>query len=331
MSHFTGRVCAQLRDAYMIQTPYGELMGAVDGKFRFNAQARRDFPAVGDWVTCTRASSEETVIHAVLPRSSCIVRKSAGTTSQEQVIAANVDTVLIVVGLDQDFNVRRMERYVALVYSSGSNPVIVLNKADCCDDVDAKLDSVARAAPGVDAHPISALTGSGIERLDAYLSQGQTIALLGSSGAGKSTLVNFLLGFARQETRAIRHDGRGTHTTTSRQLLSLPSGAALIDTPGMRELHLYDAAGALEEVFGDIESAAANCRFSNCAHNDEPGCGLAAAGIDPARLEGYRKLQREQTYLEGKTDARVRAAEKARWKKIHREAKAHMKTKHSGR
>ncbi len=312
-------------------TQYGELMGAVDGKFRFNAQARSDFPAVGDWVTYTRASSTEAIIHSVLARTSCIVRKSAGTTSQEQVIAANVDTVLVVAGLDYDFNLRRIERYVALVFASGSRPVIVLNKADCCHDVDARLADVVSVAPGVDVHAISALTGCGTDRLDGYLSRGQTIALLGSSGAGKSTLVNILFGSALQRTRALREDGRGTHTTTTRQLLFLPSGAALIDTPGMRELHLNDDAGALEEVFREIDSAAAYCRFSDCGHNDEPGCGVVAAGIDPARLEGYRKLQREQLYIESKTDARVRAAEKTRWNKIHREAKAHMKTKYKRR
>jgi len=331
LSHLTGRISAQHRDAYTVQTQYGELTGAIDGKFRFSAQTRRDFPAVGDWVTYTRASSAEAIIHAVLTRTSCIVRKSAGTTSQEQVIAANVDTVFIVAGFDYDFNLRRIERYVTLVLGSASRPVILLNKADRCDHVDARVANVGSVAPGVDVHAISALSGRGIEQLDAYLMQGQTVALLGSSGAGKSTLVNLLLGSQRQETRAIREDGRGTHTTTTRELLVLPSGAALIDTPGMRELHLYDDAGALGEVFGDIESAAAHCRFSNCKHKEEPGCGVMAAGIDAARLEGYRKLQREQLYMESKTDARIRAAEKARWKKIHREAKAHMQTKYKRR
>lgn len=243
------------------RTQFGELTGVVDGKFRFSARTRSDFPVVGDWVNYTRESSVEAIIHAVLTRTSCIVRKSAGTTSQEQVIAANVDTVLIVEGLDHDFNLRRIERYVALVYGSGSRPVILLNKADGCDDVDARLADVAKVAPGVDMHAISALNGRGPDRLDRYLSRGQTIALLGSSGAGKSTLVNFLLGSTLQRTRALREDGRGTHTTTTRQLLFLPSGAALIDTPGMRELHLCDDAAHYKKcssIFGRQQRTAAS-------------------------------------------------------------------------
>jgi len=264
------------------------------------------------------------MIREVLPRRSKFVRKLPGKKIGEQVIAANVDTALLVSALDGDFNPRRVERYLAQCWESGAMPVIVLNKADACADACAKAAEVERISLGTAVYVVSAKTGRGFEQLDAYLARGQTLVLLGSSGVGKSTIANRLLGRAIQEVREVcEADSRGRHTTTARQLFALPGGALLMDTPGLRELQLWGADEGISQAFADIETLAPRCRFSNCRHEDEPGCAVQAAladgTLDLERLGNWRKLQREQAFLKRKVDPEARKEEKQRGKQIHRE------------
>lgn len=303
----------------------------MSGRYAHTAQSRIDYPAVGDLVAFEPNENGIAVIHELLPRKSAIVRKAAGSAFEEQVIAANVDYLLIVCALDGDFNVRRIERYAALAAASLVEPVLVLNKADVCADLDRKLLDLTEANVTMPVHVISAALSDGVETLELYTREGVTLALVGSSGAGKSTLANVLLGDDMQRTAAVRSDDdRGRHTTTARQLFTLPSGALLIDTPGMRELHLWADAHALDDAFSDIEALARSCRFSDCAHEREPGCAVRAAlgeTLSAERFENYRKMQRELAYLERKVDAGAAAVERERWKAIHRNAQQHMKFK----
>ena len=326
-----GRICAELRESYRILHLGTILDARVSGRLRHEARSRLDYPAVGDDVAFELCGSGPAAIHDVLPRRSIIARRAAGNAYEEQVIAANVDYLFVVCGLDNDFNVRRIERYAALAASGGVQAVIVLNKADVCRDLDEKVLELADANIVLPIHVVSAALGDGIDTLETYLKGEITIALAGSSGAGKSTIANALLRERVQITGAVRGgDDRGRHTTTSRQLFELPCGAFLIDTPGMRELYLWADSGALDEAFADVEALARDCKFSDCSHRSEPGCAVIPAlgeTLDAARLENYRKLQREQAYLERKTDARAAAAERERWKTIHRQAQEHMRFK----
>ena len=289
-----GRICAELRESYRILHSELELDARVSGRLRHAASSRLDYPAVGDDVLFEHPADGPAIVHEVLPRRSCIVRKSAGSAFDEQMIAANVDYLLVVCGLDNDFSVRRIERYAALAASSGAAPVLVLNKADACRDLDVKLLELGDANVTMPIHVLSAALGDGVDSLEPYLGAGTTIALAGSSGVGKSTIANALLGRATQATNAVRcGDDRGRHTTTSRQMFRLPSGAFLIDTPGMRELHLWADADALGNAFSDIEDLARECRFSDCSHASEPGCAVRAAlghSLDDARFANYQKL-----------------------------------------
>jgi ribosome biogenesis GTPase len=319
-----GRVSLEHRRAYTLYTEAGEMQGEVRGKLRFQAAGRVDFPAVGDWVVITAYPDQNRAsIHAILPRKSKFSRKAAGRVTQEQVVAANVDTVFLVQGLDRDYNLRRLERYLVMALESGGAPVIILNKADLCDDVGQRLREVEANAPGVPVHAISSVTGRGVDELGQYLQAGRTVAFLGSSGVGKSTLINRLVGRDIQKVRDVRKsDGRGRHTTSSRELILLESGGMVVDTPGMRELQLWNASEALSDSFADVEEVAATCRFSDCAHEGEPGCAVAEAVEDGmmegARVESYRKLQKELDYLDSRQDLKKQLERKAGEKRIHR-------------
>jgi ribosome biogenesis GTPase len=264
---------------------------------------------VGDWVALKTGSSG-TTIHAVLPRTSQFIRKAAGRRAEEQVVAANVDTVFLVTGLDGDFNVRRIERYLILVWESGAQPIVVLNKADLADDLDRRIAETARVAAGTPVHVTSTRTGAGMDLLAERLAPGKTFALLGSSGVGKSSIVNWLAGDDLLKISEVREsDSRGRHTTSHRQLVVLPGGALVIDTPGMREIQLWDADEGISEVFQDIEALAPGCRFRDCQHRAEPGCAVRAAidagELEAGRLENYLKLQDERRSLEARVDERA--------------------------
>jgi ribosome biogenesis GTPase / thiamine phosphate phosphatase len=339
-SDLTARVIAVHKETSIVRGPDGlDRPAVVAGRFRFEALASSDYPAVGDWVTIADGQ-DQVVIIAVLPRRSAFVRSAADATrrtasnlTDEQVLAANVDVAFLVAGLDLDFNLRRLERYLAVAWSSGVRPVIVLNKADVALDLDDRLLAVQSIAPAVPIVVLSALTGDHLADLAPYLAPGQTAVVLGSSGVGKSTLVNALLGEQRQTTAAVREDdSRGRHTTTHRELFELPGGALLIDTPGIRALEVAGADEGVETAFDDIADVALGCRFSDCRHEGEPGCAVRLALDDGRltadRLASHRKLERELAHAERKGDARARAAEAKRWKSVHKALSRHMQTKY---
>jgi ribosome biogenesis GTPase len=307
------RVAAQHRGAYVVWTGDGELRARAAGRLFYEHEIGAPVPAVGDWV-----GVREATITTILPRRGAFVRKRAGLGSDEQVLAANVDTAFLLAGLDDDFSLRRLERYVTTAWESGAEPVIVLTKADLCDDVADALLQVESVAIGVPVYPISNVTGAGIEELETRLQPGRTAVLLGSSGVGKSTLLNRLAGRELMLTREVAADGTGRHTTTHRELVRLPGGALVIDTPGLRELQFWE--GDLSTAFEDIETLAADCRFRDCAHAREPGCAVLAAvdngTLSLDRLRSWRKLQRELEAIAARTDHRLRVARKKRWKQI---------------
>jgi ribosome biogenesis GTPase / thiamine phosphate phosphatase len=293
-----GRVATQHRGVWVLATAEGEVEAQITGRMRFEGE----LPAVGDWV-----AYRDGVIHALLPRRTGFVRRAAGNETVEQVVAANVDTAFLVMSFYRDLNPRRLERYLALAWESGADPVIVLTKFDLAEDAEAALAEVESVAIGVPVHAVSAVTGQGLDELEPYLTPGRTVVLLGSSGVGKSTLVNALLGEERQAVKEIREfDGRGRHTTTARELIALPGGGLVLDTPGMRELQLWDAGEGLAGTFGDIDELARECRFSDCSHESEPGCAVRGV-VDAERLESWRKLARELRHLELKQDGRARS------------------------
>lgn len=322
-----GRIALEHKHLYRIYTEQGELLGEIAGKMRFTASGRDDYPAVGDWVVIRpRLEEKKATIHAILPRTSKFSRKVAGETMEEQIVAANVDTVFLVNALNNDFNLRRIERYLILAWESGATPVLILSKADLCDDIDQKVAEVESVAFGVPIHVISSEQHQGLDAIQPYLREGTTIALLGSSGVGKSTLINRLYGDDRQKVKEVREgDDRGRHTTTHREMILLPNGGLVIDTPGMRELQLWDADEGFQDAFEDIESLAADCRFRDCTHGKEPGCAVKAAikngSLNPERYANYLKLQRELAYLARKEDVKLQVAEKEKWKKIHMAAR----------
>jgi len=321
------RVVSQQRGLWRVAGDFAECWAEVSGTLRAGAEAGGDWPAVGDWVAAEILSGGgRPLIHKVLPRCSKFVRKVAGRRMEEQVMAANVDTAFVVMALDGDFNVRRLERYLAQCWESGAKSIVVLNKADDCEDVAARVAEVENIAAGVPIFAVSARTGDGVDALDSFLAPGQTIVLLGSSGVGKSTLVNHFLQRDAQAVQAVRaSDSRGRHTTTSRELFALPGGALLIDTPGLRELQLWEATEGVEQAFSDVEGLAAQCRYGNCGHTTEPGCAVQAAiaegRLDENRLENQRKLEREQEFVRRKVDPEAQKQEKERVKLLHRGAR----------
>ncbi len=318
------RVIAQGRGLWRVAGDFGECPAGPAGKLRLAAEEDADWPAVGDWVAVElRDEGSAALIREVLPRRSQFVRKAAGKKIAEQVIAANVDTALLVSALDGDFNPRRVERYLAQCWESGVKPVMVLNKADACADAQGKAQEMEKVAIGTPVCVVSAKTGQGFDDLERFFTAGQTLVLLGSSGVGKSTIVNRLMGHAIQEVQNVREsDSQGRHTTTARQIFVLPEGALLMDTPGLRELQLWEADQGIAQTFEDIDALAQQCRFGNCRHKDEPGCAVQAslqAGVlDSARLENWRKLQREQQFLQRKMDPEARQNEKQRIKRLMR-------------
>jgi len=298
---FAARVSEQHHDLYRVVASSGEIDARVSGRFAHTADDETCFPAVGDWVMIDRLDDRtgSAIIHHVLPRKSMLVRQSAGLRSSGQVISANIDTIFICMSLNEDFNVRRIERYLAIAWDSGATPVIVLTKADLCADLPYRLSELNEVSIGVDVITCSAAAGTGFDEIESHIEPGKTIAFVGSSGVGKSTIINRLMGRDVLDTQAVREDdGKGRHTTTHRQLLLLPQGGIVIDTPGMRELQIHSA--NLTKAFEDVEAIAAQCRFSDCSHRTEPGCAIRAAIADGTlseeRFASYNKLQREAVY-----------------------------------
>jgi len=314
------RVMAQEKLLYIVHIGTAELEAELSGRFCHEAERTGGYPAVGDWVlvrpqesACPsrnlqssirnpESSADRAIVHALLPRRSGVSRKEPGAKTAEQVIAANIDTVFIVAGLDRDFNPRRLERYVATVLRSGATPVIVLNKADLHSNPAGAVAGLGTIAAGIAVHAVSAIGASDLAVLRPYLRPGETVAFIGSSGVGKSTIINRLLGVERQQTGEVsRAVGKGRHVTTRRELIPIPGGGLLMDTPGLRELQLWGDETELGAAFGDVAALAAQCRFRDCRHEAEPGCAVRAAlesgDLDPERLRNYESMQRELRFL----------------------------------
>ena len=308
-----GRVALVQRDRLLVWTADGEVAASLSGPLR---QHPEQAPSVGDWVVLRDAS----VVVDVLPRRTKLSRKEPGKAPREQVLAANMDVLFVVSGLDRDYNPRRLERYLVFAYESGARPVIVLNKADLCPDIDPVLQESQRRAPGVPIIAVSALEQSGLEVLARQVEHGETAALIGSSGAGKSTIVNALLGYGRQHTTLVREsDQKGRHTTTQRELIQMPGGWLLMDLPGLRELQLWADPEGIDDAFAEIAELAAQCRFRDCTHQHEPGCAVFAAELDPARLRSYQKLRRELEHLQRETGIHHAREMRKKWNALERD------------
>jgi ribosome biogenesis GTPase len=312
------RIVIEFNYIYRVAMDAGEIDATRAGRLQHRASSRSELPAVGDWVVVRKRETEARgAIVAVLPRRSWFSRRMAGNVTDEQVVAANVDTVFIVMGLDADFNLRRLERYLLLARESGAAPVVLLTKADLCADVPAHVAEVTALAGDLPIHVLSPKFNEGVDQVAAYLTPGRTGALLGSSGVGKSTIINRLIGEDVQKTREVREaDQRGRHTTTHRELVTLPKGGLIIDTPGMRELQLWDVNDAVRETFDDIEALAADCHFTDCRHRNEPRCAVKAAvaegRVPGERLESYLKLQDELAGLARQQEEKAMLEEKRR-------------------
>ncbi len=333
---FAGRVVLEHTHIYRVATMEGEVLARVSGRLRHEARSRADFPTVGDWVAMEPADRDgDPRIVVLLPRHSRFSRRAAGDPTEEQVLAANIDTVFLVGGLDGDFNPRRIERYLLVASESGAAPVIVLNKADAAADPEALAASVRALAGPVPVHVVSCHRPETLEVLRPYLGPGQTGALLGSSGVGKSTIVNRLVGHDLLRTQDVRaSDSRGRHTSTARQLVRLPGTGVLIDTPGMRELQLWEAGEGGVATFDDIDALAADCRFRDCRHQQEPACAVRAAmasgALSPGRLDGFHKLRAEQAHQSRQLDQRALLDERRRAKTANRALQKRLDEKRRG-
>lgn len=321
------RIIRVNREKYIALGEQGEFNCEISGKFRFEIDSKGKFPTVGDWIVVSVSSNEKKgIIHALLPRKSSFSRKVAGEITCEQVVAANIDTLFIAVGLDLNFNLRRIERYLSIAWESKAMPVILLNKADICQETEARKSDVESIAPGVNVHVISAYQNIGMKIFNNYIHKGKTVAFLGSSGVGKSTIINFLLGADYLKVNEVSELGsRGRHTTTFRELIVLPEGGMVIDTPGMRELQVWGDENGLKQTFDDIEELAINCRFRDCSHINEPGCAVKEAIcndlLEQNRLDSYLKLKKEFEYLANRQTMKPSTIEKSRWKKISKYAR----------
>jgi ribosome biogenesis GTPase len=308
---------------YRIATDAGEFSAEPSGALWHRTPTRAGMPVVGDWVEARIVGDGQAIVEAVLPRRTLFSRRAAGRREDEQPIAANIDVVFLVCGLDGDFNLRRLERYLALAQESSARPVVVLNKADLCDDLAARITSAEAVSAGAAVVAASTRSEGGLDALRAHIAPGATIALLGSSGVGKSSIVNALVGVEHLRTAEVREDdSRGRHTTTHRELISLPGGAALIDTPGMRELQLWASEESVDAVFDEIAEAAAGCRYRDCTHSGEPGCAveeaLRSGALTEDRLRSYRKLQAEARHHELMADPIALQERNRKWKVIHK-------------
>ena len=333
-SYSPARVAVEHRNYYELYSEFGGLTADKSGKLFYTSDNTEDLPAVGDWVVTKPIKNEKkAVIIAVLPRKTKFSRKRAGIVTEEQIIAANIDTAFIISSLNQDLNLRRIDRYLALAWDHDIKPVIILSKADLCEDMYQKLVEVENYFIGTDAHVVSALKGAGMDDLYKYFEKNKTIAVLGSSGVGKSTLINALLNWKKMKVSDIGlYKDKGRHTTTHRELALVPGGGLIIDTPGMREIQLWEGSEGLSELFEDIEKLALECKFTDCKHESEPGCAVKDAikkgEITEKKFKSYKKLLNEVSYFERKQDIKAKLNEKKRWKKISQEAKKISKSKY---
>ena len=329
-----GRVTLELKGYYEVTGEFGAKLGQCTGKFINSARSPAEFPAIGDWVAVTPQVGEETRvhIHALLPRRTKFSRQAAGEQEIEQVVAANVDTVFLVSSLDANFNLHRIERYLAAAWASGAEPVILLNKADVCEAPLKLKHEVEAIAPRVPVFIVSASTRRGLKALAPWLQPGRTVALLGSSGVGKSTLINRLVGEKVQFTQEVRAaDQKGVHTTTQRELVVAPSGALVIDTPGMRELNPWDAGADVAAAFADVAEIAARCRFRDCTHTVEPGCAVQAAladgTLDLGRWQSFLRMGRATAHEVRRTDKQAQQQHKSHFKKLTKSLRQRVREK----
>lgn len=316
-----GRIVSVYKNLYKIRTHIGEIYGSISGKISYSVTEKSHYPAVGDWVIINRVGSteERAIIHDILPRKSKFSRKECGNSTEEQIIASNVDICFICMSLNLNFNLRRLERYITMAWESGASPVILLTKADICGNIDELLSKVETVAFGIPVHILSIVSGFGLEEVRKYLSLGKTAVFIGSSGVGKSSLINTLIGNEFQSTKEIGTDDKGRHTTTNRELLILPEGGIVIDTPGMREFHILDSEEGFDSTFKDIEIYAKKCKFSNCSHTCEPGCAVKSA-IDTGdlsidRFNNYIKLKKESEFIAKKRAMEIERLNKKQTKK----------------